>query len=114
MIAAGLIEEVTQRAAAQRPALASRMQRAAMLLEARALTYSTGQRVWKVRSQSAGGVVYTVATRADGHTASCQCQDCLYQAPKGWCKHRLAVELALAVDHAQAERQQAQTGNASR
>jgi hypothetical protein len=76
-----------------------------MLVAARKVSYSHSTKQWTVGSQAQGARRYVVSMGADGRPASCQCQDALYGAPGGCCKHRLAVQLVLDTDRIMAMQQ---------
>jgi hypothetical protein len=70
------------------PELAGRMERAAMLLVLRRVE-KEDDGTWRVESEREPGHFYRVTPEG------CECPD-VQRAPRGYCKHRLAVALHIA------------------
>jgi hypothetical protein len=82
------IRDVVSRGKARHPELAGRMEKAAMLLILRRVEPET-EGIWRVESEREPDRFYRVMP--DG----CECPD-IARAPRGYCKHRIAVLLLLA------------------
>lgn len=79
------------------PALLDRFGRAAAVLVAGVPVPAPDGLAWRVPSASDAGTTYTVAASSTGcPVGPCTCPD-WPKAPKGWCKHRLAVAACLTV-----------------
>jgi hypothetical protein len=91
------IRDVVNRGKARHPELAGRMEKAAMLLLLRRVEPET-EGVWRVEPEREPDRFYRVT--ADG----CECPD-IARAPRGYCKHRIAVLLLHACrEHEQKRR----------
>jgi len=99
------IRDAVTLAARGRPYLARRVHRAATILRTNPPARKTpgSDRLWLIDSTQRDGVAYLV----DQEARSCTCPD--YRAylqalrngaPHGWCKHRLAVSILLAIERA--------------
>ena len=81
------IQALIARGKARYPELSSRLERALVVVYFRTMEHPpTGE--WVITGEREGSY-YTVA--AGG--ADCPCPDALHRAPRGLCKHRLAVML---------------------
>jgi hypothetical protein len=98
MIEIGTLRTLVDRGRERRPELASRIERAAFIVLMRRIEPVEGGN-WLVESDSEPGKVYAVTSDA------CDCQD-YYRAPKGYCKHRIAVAISIRGDEVERERRQ--------
>lgn len=87
-----------------RPDLASRLERAAMIVALRAIR-RLPDGTYLVESEQKPGRFYRVAA------VQCQCID-HSRAPGGWCKHRLAVRLHVALARSADDRENSDVSNA--
>lgn len=99
------IRDAVTLAARGRPCLAARVHRAATILRTNPPARKTpgSDRLWLIESSQRPDVAYLV----DQDARTCTCPDFrAYRqalrrcAPHGWCKHRLAVSILLAIERA--------------
>jgi hypothetical protein len=81
------IRGLVEKGKAQRPELASRLEKAGMIVLFRTVNLTDpAHHEYMVESEEKPGEFYRV-------NGVCQCQDFTRRAPGGWCKHRLATAL---------------------
>lgn len=99
-VSADSIRRLVEKGKATRPELASRMEKAAMIVLFRSVELTDAQHhEYRVESEAEEGRFYRV-------NGVCECADFIHRAPSGFCKHRLAVAL---VERATAEQQERAT-----
>jgi hypothetical protein len=86
-VSADSIRRLVEKGKATRPELATRLEKAAMIVLFRTVEVTDGGRhEYRVESDTTPGRFYRV-------NGTCDCQDYSHRAPSGFCKHRLAVAL---------------------
>lgn len=91
-VSADAIRRLVLKGAENRPELATRLEKAAMIVLFRTVALDgPEEHLYHVESESQPGRFYTV-------NGECDCQDYTRRAPGGLCKHRLAVALVERAD----------------
>jgi hypothetical protein len=86
------IHDLVKRGKKQKPELSSRIEKALIILAFREIL-PNGPGAWLIQSDDPSKYYEVDAEESDSLAGSCTCPD-FPKAPRGWCKHRLALLLA--------------------
>ncbi len=86
------IRQLVQRGKKQKPELSSRIEKALVILAFREIL-PNGPGAWLIQSDDPSKYYEVSAEESDRLAGTCTCPD-FAKAPRGWCKHRLALLLA--------------------